>query len=331
MLHRAGQIFSATLDSNQVLTTVLETTYKLLKIDSVAIWLIDPMTKELVCNQASGIGSETVQGWRLAPGQGIAGWTVSHNESILVSDTHTNEYHSKGVDQKRGFELRSMLSVPLRFKDGVIGVIQAANKQVNQFTLSDQTLLELLAGSAAIAIENARLYEECNQAVERLWQQAHHDNLTGLPNRAMLINHLERVVQLAKYDSAYLFAVLFLDLNRFKLINDSFGHLVGDLLLIEVARRLERCIRKGDIVARLGGDEFTILLENIKDMAEAMQVADRINAELSCQIILKGQAVSITASIGITTSLKRYEQVEDLLRDADSAMYEAKSNGRGRA
>ncbi|HSE42551.1 MAG TPA: EAL domain-containing protein, partial [Acidobacteriota bacterium] len=163
---------------------------------------------------------------------------------------------------------------------------------------------------------------------QRLQHEAIHDVLTDLPNRALFMDLLARSLARAKRRSDYLFAVLFLDLDRFKLINDSLGHMIGDQLLIAMARRLERCLRPGDVVARLGGDEFTILLEDIHDGNDATRIADRIQTELKQPFQLGGQEVFTTASIGIALSAAGYDFPEDLLRDSDTAMYRAKAIGR---
>jgi diguanylate cyclase (GGDEF)-like protein/PAS domain S-box-containing protein len=155
-----------------------------------------------------------------------------------------------------------------------------------------------------------------------------HDTLTGLPNRAFLLKRLEQVIAQAKEDPNFLFAVLFIDLDRFKVINDSLGHLVGDQLLITIARRLKACLRADDMVARLGGDEFTILLENIREVDDARRVADRILKEIALPITLEGQELFTSASIGIALSDSEYDRPEELLRDADTTMYRAKSQGR---
>jgi diguanylate cyclase (GGDEF)-like protein/PAS domain S-box-containing protein len=165
---------------------------------------------------------------------------------------------------------------------------------------------------------------------EQLLYDAFHDALTGLPNRALFMDRLGQSLRHAQRRRERLFAVLFLDLDRFKLVNDSLGHGAGDRLLVEIARRLEKCIRPGDTAARLGGDEFTVLLEDVRDGADAAQVAERIQREIRRPLVLEGQEVFTSASIGIALSATGYERPEDLLRDADIAMYRAKAKGGSR-
>lgn len=171
---------------------------------------------------------------------------------------------------------------------------------------------------------------EHKRAEERLIHDAFHDGLTGLPNRALFMDHLKHAVELAKRNDEHSFTVLFLDLDRFKVINDSLGHLVGDQLLVRIARRLETCVRSIDTVARLGGDEFTVLLEDLKSPAEAMEIVERIQRELSMPFKLGLQEVFTTASIGVAPSTSGYDRAEDILRDADTAMYRAKLLGKAR-
>jgi len=167
-------------------------------------------------------------------------------------------------------------------------------------------------------------------AEEQLKHGAYHDTLTSLPNRKMFLETLGRALARLRRRAEYSFAVLFLDLDRFKIINDSLGHIAGDKLLIGIARRLERCVRPGDTVARLGGDEFTVLLDDIRDIDDATRVATRIQEELRISFNLEGHEVYTTASIGIAISSSNYERAEDLLRDADTAMYRAKEAGKAR-
>ena len=167
-------------------------------------------------------------------------------------------------------------------------------------------------------------------AEAQLLHDAFHDGLTGLPNRALFIDRLEHAMRLAQRRKDYLFAVLFLDLDRFKVVNDSLGHAIGDQLLIASAGRMETCLRIGDTVARFGGDEFAILLEDIDGIDEATNIANRLQQKITSPIVLDGHEVFITASIGIAMSSVEYLEPINLLRDADTAMYRAKGLGRSR-
>ncbi|MBI3858528.1 MAG: EAL domain-containing protein [Planctomycetes bacterium] len=162
---------------------------------------------------------------------------------------------------------------------------------------------------------------------EQLIHDAFHDSLTGLPNRALFLDRLGMVIRQTIRRRVHKFGVLFVDMDRFKIINDSLGHLLGDQFLIEICRRLEKCVRPGDTVARFGGDEFTILVDDVKSVADCTLVASRIHQQLSTPVRVAGQDVFSTASIGIAMSETGYERAEDVLRDADIAMYRAKAKG----
>ncbi len=170
---------------------------------------------------------------------------------------------------------------------------------------------------------------EQKELEHQLLHNALHDSLTGLPNRTLFMNKLKRSLTRSQQQEDYFFAVLFLDLDRFKVINDTLGHQIGDSLLIKLARKLEQSVRPGDIVARLGGDEFGIILENIASVDDASHTATRIQQELSYPFNLGGNEVFVSASIGISHSLIPYNSPEDFIRNADTAMYRAKDKGRG--
>jgi diguanylate cyclase (GGDEF)-like protein/PAS domain S-box-containing protein len=173
---------------------------------------------------------------------------------------------------------------------------------------------------------------ERKSAEEKLLKNAFFDNLTGLPNRILFLDRLERMINSAKRRKDYAFALLFLDLDRFKVVNDSLGHTIGDKLLVEVTQRLELCVRANDTFARLGGDEFAILLDDIRDVGDATNLAERLQSQLSTPLALEGHEIFPSVSIGIALSAGdgTDEKPEDLLRDADTAMYRAKSQGKAR-
>jgi diguanylate cyclase (GGDEF)-like protein len=180
---------------------------------------------------------------------------------------------------------------------------------------------------------NRSLQQEISDR-QRIQQQlsydALHDTLTGLPNRALLIDRLDHAVEQSRRNSGHSFSVLFLDVDAFKVINDSLGHMTGDYLLVEIAKRLKKCLRSLDTVARFGGDEFVVLLENVAHENIAVQVADRIQKELTKVFVYKGQEVHLTGSIGILKTINDFASSEEILRNADIAMYWAKSSGKAR-
>jgi diguanylate cyclase (GGDEF)-like protein len=175
--------------------------------------------------------------------------------------------------------------------------------------------------------QTSRALEESR---EHFRHAAFHDSLTELPNRALFADHVRLAIERAKCHEGHLFAVLFLDLDRFKFINDSLGHTYGDKLLVATARRLESCLRQVDIVARFGGDEFAILLDGIRDASDAIRVAEKIQEKLSAPFNFERSEAFTTASIGIALSTTSYEDPDDILRDADTAMYRAKAEGKAR-
>jgi diguanylate cyclase (GGDEF)-like protein len=185
----------------------------------------------------------------------------------------------------------------------------------------------------SVSLKNgyAKLEEEIAERKKEEEQHiydAFHDALTGLPNRALFMDRLQHVITASqRRPSTSNYAVLFLDMDRFKTINDSLGHTIGDQLLVVVGRKMADCIRPGDTIARLGGDEFAILLENINELSRAVDVAERIQKKLAAPLDVKGHEVFTSVSIGIALATERYERPEQVLRDADIAMYEAKERG----
>lgn len=226
---------------------------------------------------------------------------------------------------------RSMMLVPVTTEDTVSALIWVT-KTHSPFGFSQEGDLQLvIAVSHQVALSIQR-----NRVEEELLHNAYHDSLTGLANRAMFLDRLKRSFQRIKRNHNYKFAVLFLDIDNFKIVNDSLGHATGDKLLIAFARRLVDNLRQMDAIsrydriARFGGDEFAILLDDISEERDAMAVAKRLNEILSEPFSINGKEVYITTSIGITINTLGYHTPDDMLRDADIAMYRAKELGKSR-
>lgn len=165
LISQASQLFTSTLELEQVLEIVLSGTHNLLNITATSFWLRIPETGELVCQHAIGAGAETVIGWRLAEGQGLAGWAARTGQSLLVPDAKQDSRHFALVDQQSGISFRSILSIPLRTRRGIIGVLNLVDTEVGRFTEDELSLVDSIAAAAAIAIENARLYQEAQQEI----------------------------------------------------------------------------------------------------------------------------------------------------------------------
>ncbi|NEU79587.1 GGDEF domain-containing response regulator [Nostoc sp. UIC 10630] len=241
-------------------------------------------------------------------------------------------------DKVKAFKVGGVdyITKPFEFQEVLVRV-------KNQLALRSARL-EILKLNVELERRVTQRTEELEKALQKLQKEinsrqklqsklldiALHDSLTGLPNRVLFMRRLDNALNRAKQESSYQFAVLFLDCDRFKVVNDSLGHLVGDELLISIARRLQACLIPIDTLARLGGDEFGILLENITDINIAIQVADRILKQLSLAFKLSRYEVFMNASIGISWGNKDYDRPEYLLRDADTAMYRAKAQGRAK-
>ncbi|MBD2691523.1 two-component system response regulator [Anabaena catenula] len=242
------------------------------------------------------------------------------------------------LDKVKAFQVGGVdyITKPFQAEEVVIRVknqlaLRAAEQKILNLNIELEQKVQERTLQLQIANQDLKreLWER-QQLENKLLYRALHDPLTNLSNRTLLMEQLEIALKLSKVKFDYQFAILFLDCDRFKVINDSLGHLIGDELLIAIANRLQTLMRNKDILARLGGDEFAILLDNVADISYVKLVADKILQELSAPFQLSRGEVFISASIGIVLSNSDYNKPQELLRDADTAMYKAKSQGKSR-
>ncbi len=281
---------------------------------------------------------------------------IRKGETLLLSSDDIIDLHKKGVISTPHKATTTWLGVPLIHSGVVLGVmvIQSYHRKL-VYTEQDAELLNFVSDHIASAIKRRELLaferqtheileqqvrlrtlaleEEIlqrKQAEEQLTHAASHDNLTGLANRVIFIDLLNHAIASSKRFPERLFAILFLDLDRFKVVNDSLGHHAGDTLLKIVAKELLSLVRNKDTVARFGGDEFVILIEDLESKQEAYDIAERITEFLSTPFMIDDHPVYIGTSIGVLFNNERYDNADIMLRDADTAMYHAKEKGRGR-
>ncbi|AWL13315.1 putative signaling protein [Saliniradius amylolyticus] len=301
-------------------------------------------------------------------GDGLTEFVLRSGNAALIDASYARSLAEQGelsesVASNMSQTGNCWLGSPLIVEGEISGVIAVQTYDETQaYDLKDLELLKFVSHHIATAMERkqaAEAIQEYNQQLSqkvkerteelrhtndhlkqqieerkeielKLIHDAHHDSLTDLPNRVMFVNRLELAVANKKRHPENHFAVLFIDLDRFKLINDTIGHHAGDMFLVEVANRIGQCIRGHDLLARLGGDEFVILLDSLESEEKAEQVAGRIIKALSQPYVLEGQEMYSGASIGIAIIHRSYNSADEVVRDADAAMYQAKFSGRGR-
>ena len=287
---------------------------------------------------------------------GYSELVLRRRETVLLTYHEMMSLHLAGETAKPQDDIHSWLGVPLIYSGQLLGVMVLQSYHYKTtYNQQDAELLNFVSNHVSVAIKRRELADFERRSHELLEQQvklrtlaledeitqrkqaekllkhtAAHDSLTGLPNRTVFLDLLNHAIACAKRKDDFSFAVLFLDLDRFKIVNDSLGHHAGDLLLKIIARELLAIVRDKDTVARLGGDEFVILIEDLPSNDEAFDVAERITTFLQEPFTIDNQLVYTGTSIGISFSNKRYDDANTMLRDADTAMYHAKDNGRGR-
>jgi len=314
---------------DEVLDAIVVGAAELLGMDIVGLRLLDPQDPSyMVMTAWLGVPDHLAAATTRQPvGQGVGGRAIVENSLV-----HTSSYPT--VDQPLpGFAadgVQSAMAAPVRQGTRAVGSLVVATRRPNRTcSASEQEALTAFAEHVSLALNDAQSVEALHRAVAEATHQSLHDSLTGLPNRVMFLERLTSAGDRSRSNSGSPFTVLFIDVDDFKVVNDSLGHLVGDRLLSAVAERVLASLRDADVVARLGGDEFAVLLEDTSP-DDGLSAAERVLGALRTPFDLAGQTVHVGASIGIVTSCGAPGSAEELLRDADVAMYRAKAEGKSR-
>jgi len=317
-----GRTLAGTLELHEVLSLIMTHVSGVLRPGHWSLLLVDEERGDLGFEIAVGEGAERLKGMRLPLGEGIAGHVARSGEAVLIADARRDPRFSGRFDEESGLVTGSVLAVPLRSKGRVLGVVELVNPVGGRpFDADDQRTLAALADYAAIAIDNARAYE-------RIRELTLQDEHTGLHNARHLWAQLELEVARSRRTGRP-FSVVFLDLDRFKLVNDRHGHQAGSAVLKEVGALLRASIRTIDVPVRYGGDEFVILLPET-DRASARAAAERLRAAVNGGVFLRdrGLEVRVTASFGIASHPDDGVTAEEILHRADGAMYRVKETTR---
>ena len=321
-LLEAGKAVNSALELPNVLDIILRSAVELLDGNDGSIMLIEGHQRlRVVCVH----GNEHARDAVIQLGTGVAGRVAESLEPLLISG-QADRAQFRDL-HRRVQPVESAMSVPLVSRGELLGVLNVNAAAGRPFTEYDLRAVSLFAEQAAAAIANGRLFEAERLHTAELTYRAYHDPLTRLANRALFVERMGE----ARADDGDAVAVLFLDLDNFKTVNDSLGHAAGDRLLVAVAGRIEGCLRPADTAARFGGDEFAVLLRGVRRAGDAVDAADRLLDALRNPFAISGHEVFIAASIGVALPTDHDDGTDELLRNADVAMYMAKDQGKGRA
>lgn len=321
-LSEIGKVLTSTLDLDNVLKLVLEKVGVLLSAKNWSLLLVDEATNELYFEIVVGEHASKIKGRRIKCGEGVAGWVLNNRKPLLIANVEKDKRFSPVIDNITGFKTKSIICCPLICRDKVLGVIELINKKIGkEFTEDDLDILIYLSDYIAIAIDNARNFAKIQELTVR-------DDLTCLYNTRFFHEMLDREIKRALRKNRDL-SLIFMDMDHFKDVNDTYGHLYGSKLLKEVAEVIMNSIRNIDIPIRYGGDEFVIILpETTKEQAGL--VAKRIleNIRANKFLVKEGLNLTITASIGYANFPEDAKNKEDLVVKADNAMYKVKNTTR---
>jgi diguanylate cyclase (GGDEF)-like protein len=321
VFHQLTRSLTSSFDLNTILRTILEHMERIIEAELWTMLMLDENTQELYYALAGGGEQPTLSELRVKVGEGVAGWVVEHGETLIVPEA---QFDAR-VEREPGMKpqrVRSLIAIPLRGRKGTHGAIEIFNPRAEQMTDYVIAFLHILADHAAIAIENAH-------DVARIQQLTITDDTTGLYNVRHLYDVLTRELKRGGRERKPV-SLAFLDLDRFKTVNDQHGHLIGSELLAQAGQRLQELSRKQDWCFRYGGDEFVIVMPETTSKAALAQATVLLRALMETEFRMKGGLrLRVSASVGLATAPDDATSVHGVIGAADARMYAVKSDGRG--
>lgn len=321
MFEEMSKILTSSLELDEILKTIMKKAKEITRADAWSVLLLDEESNELVINNSEE-RKKNIHQMRVKLGEGIAGWVAKEGVPLIVPDVSKDSRFSWKIDKVIPYKIRSLLCVPIISRGKSIGVIELVSKDRNRsFKKEDLDFMLKLVDHTAVAIERATLYQKMAELVIT-------DDLTKLFNTRYLHRTLDtEIYRCGRYKTSL--SLIFMDVDHFKLINDTYGHLVGSKLLVEIAQLLLKHLRSADIIARYGGDEYVIVLPQTPPQS-AQKIAERLRKSIEQNVFLRkeGHFIKVTASFGVASYPESAKTKEDLLRLADEAMYRVKNTTR---
>jgi diguanylate cyclase (GGDEF)-like protein len=322
MIADIGQALTSTFDMNEVISLIMKNMTNLFELENWSLLLVDDESGELYFEVAIDHENKNINGLRFKSEEGVAGWVLKEKKTLIIDDVSRDDRFTGHVDKLTSFKTKSIIAVPLIFRDKTIGVLELVNcKEPKKIKGTKLKLLALLADFAAIAISNSKHYQYVNQLTII-------DDLTGLHNSRHLHHILDEEISRCSAEKKPL-TLIFIDIDHLKRINDASGHLAGSEVISEFGKLIKSVLRPGDFGARYGGDEFVVILPEASKI-EAMKIANSLRQNINEKHFLGSMNLDrhLTASFGVATFPDDADSKDSIIKIADDMMYKVKHSTR---
>ncbi|MCJ7772913.1 MAG: sensor domain-containing diguanylate cyclase [Desulfobacterales bacterium] len=322
MIDDIGQALTSTFDMNEVISLIMKNMTKLFELENWSLLLVDDASGELYFEVAIDHENKNINGLRFKSEEGVAGWVLKEKKTLIIDDVSRDDRFTGHIDKLTSFKTKSIIAVPLIFRNKTIGVLELVNcKEPKKIKGAKLKLLTLLADFAAIAISNSKHYQYINQLTIT-------DDLTGLNNSRHLHYILDEEISRCLKEKKPL-TLIFIDIDHLKKINDAHGHLAGSEVISEFGQVIKSILRSGDFGARYGGDEFVVILPETSK-AETMEIASLLRQNINKKHFLGSMGIDLhlTASFGVATFPDDADSKDAIIKIADDMMYKVKNSTR---